>query len=522
MRLLLILFLLSYSFLSYSQTINATIETESVFRKHIYFPDGEERFGFADGNNIIQVDVYNIKTRMYAMPPRYGHAEHSLQIRKVDASGKEVALNKLEGGAKVFGPQSTIAVEFNNKLLLYYFRFLDQSRMELFQSEIDRNTLSLLNTKSIYQFPITKPNSLHVNSMYKAFMIKESPDKSHLLLAAAGINDQLFTAVLDEKLQMVHSKITNVKGTEMSQLEDVALANNGTIAVVFETYENSTLYQSSQFKALCGWVLGPDKNELTINFQKEAANGELFHPTVLITKDGSKVVFGGDYQGQYYKGGIWLQEISTTPLKENKTQRIPYTPELLVRMEKMGFGAKRRGIIGMNAGEYKLYELPDNQYLLGGSPEGITENIGSDGRRNRYHFTGPVLMAFIDQQKNATFTSLPRHNRFGGGRHSLFIPYKNKLIVLYNDLENNIKSPYNPDKISEKEFRKYKKLLLAVAIIGENRQVESRKIIGPGIGRSELYEIFNAVWASDKEVKIPASNWDEKKKQYQFVKVRIE
>lgn len=522
MRPLLILLLLSFSIYGFSQTINATVETESLFRKHIYFPEGEERIGFADGNNIIQVEVYGIKTKMYAMPPRYGHAEHSLLIRKVDASGKELKINKLEGGEKVFGPQSTIAVEFKNKLLLFYFRFLDKSRMELFQSEIDRNSLSLLNTKSIYQFPITKPNSLNVNSMYKAFLIKESPDKSHLLVAAAGLNDQLFTAILDENLQTVHTKISNVKGTENSQLDDVALANNGTIAAVFKKHENSTLYQSNQFKALCGWVLGPDKNELTINFEKEAANGELFHPSLLITKDGSKVVFGGDYNGQHRKGGIWLKEISITPLKENKIQCIPYSAELLVIMERMGFGDKRKGIIGMNATEYKLYELPNNQYLLGGSPEGLVSNVGSNGRPNTYFFTGPVIMAFLDQQMKATFTTIPRHNRYGRGRHSLFIPYKNKVIVLYNDMEKNINGPYNPEKVNQKDFGSVKELSLAAAIIGENRQFESRKVIADAIGRMEIYEIFNPVWVSDKEIKIPASNWDEKKKEYQFVNVKIE
>ncbi len=69
MRLPLILLLLSYSFSSFSQTINASVQTESVFRKHISFEDGEERTGFADGNNTIQVEVYGIKTKMYSITP---------------------------------------------------------------------------------------------------------------------------------------------------------------------------------------------------------------------------------------------------------------------------------------------------------------------------------------------------------------------------------------------------------------------------------------------------------------------
>lgn len=522
MRPLLALFLLAFSFSGFSQTINATVETESLFRKHIYFPDGEERTGFADGNNTIQVEVYGIKTKMYAITPIYGHSDHSLLIRKVDASGKEIKVNKLEGGEKVFGPQSTIALEFQNKLLLFYFRFLDKSRMELFQSEIDRNSLDLVNTKSIYQFPITKPNSLRMNQMYKALLIEESPDKTRLLIAAAGLNDQLFTAVMDQNLQLIHSKIANVKGTEISQLEDVALANNGTIAAVYKKYEYSTLNQASQFKAVCGWVLAPDKKELQINFEKEAANGELFHPALMITKDGSKVVFGGDYNGQHYKEGTWVKEITTVPMKESKLQRIPYSTELLETMEQMGFGDKRKGMIGMNATEYQLHELPNNQYLLGGSPEGMVDSRGSGGGAHRNIYTGPIILAFLDQQKKPTYTTIPRHNRTRRGSHSLFIPYKNKVIVLYNDFEESINALYNPDKIKQKGYGNIKELSLGAAIIGENKLLESRKVIGPGAGRMDIYEIINAEWISETVLKIPASNWDDKKKQYQFVNVKIE
>lgn len=127
-------------------------------------------------------------------------------------------------------------------------------------------------------------------------------------------------------------------------------------------------------------------------------------------------------------------------------------------MEQMGFGSKRKGLIGMNATEYQLHELPNNQYLLGGSPEGVVDSRCSGGGAHCNIYTGPIILAFLDQQKKPTYTTIPRHNRAGKGSNSLFIPHKNKVIVLYNDLKKALMHLITLIK-SKKRLRVYQRVV---------------------------------------------------------------
>ncbi len=522
MKKLPALFFVIFSLSGYAQTIHSEIKYEPQYRKNIQYPSGEEFTGFADGENSIVVHAYGMKANIYTFHAMQGHAEHSLQIRKVSPDGKEIVVNNLENGEKKFGPLRTIALEYQQKLVLIYAKFLNNSKLELFQSEIDRTTLALINTKSLYQFPLTDTRLLRNGNMYKTVFVEESPDKKHLLVAATGIEEQFFTAVLDKDLDITQTHIAHVKGTEKIQLHEVAIADNGTIAASFLKHDLSkSQNENEQYKAMRGYILNPDKKELQINFEADNTERALYRTTLLITKDGSKAIFAGDYHEKHFREGLWLKEIATATLDETNTQRIPYPAQFLNLMKDMKFANKRRGLIGMNATSYQLIELPDNQFLLGGSPVGTVESY--DGTRyDKTSFAGPVNMVFLDQQRKPVITTIPRHNRLSAAITSKFIPYKDKLIVLYNDFEENIKAPFNPERIKQKGFGNIKELSLGAAVINTNREVESRKLLGEGTGRMHIYLLTKATYKSPFELFIPASKTEAKKKRYQIVHVTIE
>lgn len=136
---------------SFAQVISSSVEDQSRYLLHTIKWTTREKQGFMDGNHIIQIEKTGIKLQT-AYTVRFGGTKHALIIHKVDATNKEIATNKLEGGERVFGPISSKPIEFAGKILLFYFKYSEKDSMELFVSEVDKNTLQLTNTRHLYSY----------------------------------------------------------------------------------------------------------------------------------------------------------------------------------------------------------------------------------------------------------------------------------------------------------------------------------------------------------------------------------
>ncbi|MBC6491538.1 hypothetical protein ACFSQD_12755 [Flavihumibacter stibioxidans] len=506
-----------------AQTVNAVVENQSKYLKHTTSWGGEEKIGFADGSNIIQVEATAIKQPLVGYVSIVGHAIHALVIRKTDQDGTEIKVNKLEGGERAFGPMNTLAIEFHGKLLLFYYKHVNKVKMELFASELDRNSLELTNTRSLYSFPLTNTHTLIYGlRMFKDLQVKPSPDSSRLLLAASGLKDELFTWVLDQKGDVQFSKTIQVKGTDLSQLHDIAISNTGTIAVVYSKNYPALFNQTFHWAAKAAIVINENKQEKQIDLEKEAAGGELLSPALLIAKDGSKVFLGGDYYGPVRTEGIWLKEISCADLKVGKTNRIPYPEEYIKQVADLGFGYNKRDKRGINETKYQLIELDNGQLMLGGSPEEIYDSRSTFSNGHVIYFTGPIMMTFLDAKRKAVFTQIPRNNNNGPGAHSVFMPYGNKMVVIYTDYDKNITGPLKANDVHQKGGAVVRELSLAAAIVQTDGKIESRKLLAEGIGRMRFFNTSKAVIQNDKQVIVPASGSDRKEKELKVAVITID
>lgn len=505
-----------------AQTVTATIENQSRYLKNYFLRNNESHFGFEDGEHIIQVEVTGVKTRIWGVAAKYGHTMHGIILRKVDSNDKVVKENKLDGGKDVFGPIRSEAIEFNGKIYLFYYRYIDKIKMELYVSEIDKSTLEITNTRTLHSYAEKNTSVFAKGDEFRRYiLLTESPDQKKLLLSVAGEKEtDLFTAVFDHTGNIVFTKNTTLEKETKASVNKAAFTNQGNIAVVFSEWIQPRMEPYRQWKAKALVLINPDKTEKQFDFGADQAGGELYHPVLKFSADDSKFYIGGDYDGELRKAGVWLKEIALKDFKAGKIQRFPYPEEFIKNIHEIGFGFKRKGNIGINGADFQLIELPNNRLLLGGSPLYRYSNNNPESYRTIY-FTGPIMMVTLDANRKASFAHIPRYNNSSSGDELAFKPYQNKLVVVYNDYEKNITGPLKPNDVNQKGGAVVRELSLAYAVVDEKGNIEKRAVLSPGISRLWSYNMYEAKWTDNNTLMIPASGKDKKEKELKVAKVEV-
>jgi hypothetical protein len=507
-----------------AQTINATMEDRSRYLLHTIKWTTREKQGFQDGNNIIQVEKTGTKLQT-AYSVRLDGTKHAVIIHKIDAGGNEIDINKLEGGEKVFGPLRTVPIEFGEKLLLFYFKYLDKDSMKLYVSEIDKKSLQLVNTRHLFSY---QQDNVGIFKLTKALdrevTLRISNDGSKLLAVIPGNDQGLFSCVLDKNLQVVRKKTSKVTLSDDLEVLDALIDNNensvvalGKTAVSFETF-NSTIVKK--------FLLQNSKNaERITDAESFGSESELHNIRFHLSKDNSKLYVFGDYSGTIANAGIWLSEIQPDNLRVSKPKLIPYPDDFKERVYNIGFGDKKKGEYGVLDADYQLAEFENGEVAICGSPllrhDGTWSDLNGKSKGYVTFFAGPVMMAFIKGNNKAVFTMLPRYQHYCGGSKSIYIPYKDKLVVIYNDYEKYINDKLT-DKVNPIRLNMVKELSLAGAIVNKDGTIETRKMLAEGIARMNFYNIADCEFLSDRKLLIPPASADKRNDDIKVVVVAVE
>src|SRR6185436_5243581 len=100
---------------------------------------------------------------------------------------------------RVFGPVKTVPYEFAGKLLLFYYRYLDKDSMKLYVSEVDKNTLQLVNTIHLFSYQQENVGLFKLQkTLSREITLQTSKDGSKLLVVASGTDGQVFSCVFEK------------------------------------------------------------------------------------------------------------------------------------------------------------------------------------------------------------------------------------------------------------------------------------------------------------------------------------
>jgi len=494
MKLILTFSLLLYGIISTAQSINVSLEDGL---KYPVIADNTLRKGkevFSAGTDKIEIENAG---GFYSLP-------HSLTIRKLDASGKEIGINKLDGGAKSFGALPSQATEFDGRILLFYVSIKDED-CKLFVSEINKNSLELSNTVHLFSFQARKKGLIaNIQSGDRLIMLYKSADSSKMMVLVQGEKESLFSCVFERGLKIKRQKISTLKETKGLDITDIIVDNAGNSAIVFSEKKYSMM-QATYDEAKYVYFQKSDNSDRMIDVLSLGAGTAIYELRFELTKDQSKTFAFGNYAAPMFCDGIWTAELKLGDFKFTNARKLQYPDEFKKNINKLGFGDKHKGVYGVFAIRYSLFEFGDGDVVLSGNPVLYDYKTSTSGRQSSDWFAGPIVMAFINRKNEPVFSMIPRHQNFGNGSKAIMVPYNDKLVVIYNDYEKNIKGELQPDRVHQKGRFGLTELTLAYAIVKKDGTIESRKLLSEGISKKNYFNTGFRQFVTDRKLLIPTA-----------------
>lgn len=511
-----------FALASQAQTISSTVVDDPGYLKHTLNWALREKTEFSDGDNVIQVENTGNNLFQTGYTARLNTEKHGIILHKFDASGKEIVTNKLENGERKFGPIPTIPLEYNKRIFLLYFRYDDKDSMKLYISEIDKNTLNLVNTKFIFSY---QQDNVGILKMSKALghqvFFRLSPDSSKLLLAYQNPKNELVSGVFDRELKMLRRNVTKNMIPEEADLTDAFVENSGNSELILSVANNS--FSTNPLKGII--IQRLDGTEKYHELSSNGSEGMLLNCHLKNAKDNSKVYLFGDYSGDVGSAGIWMAELESDKQRISRTSVSPYPDDYKENIYKIGFGVKKKGSYGILDVDYQLVEFDNGTFALCGNPVSRQDNTYiENGKSKGYimYFSGPIMVAFIEKNKAVKkYSMIPRNENMSLGSEGIYIPYQDKLVIFYNDYRKNIESPLMPDDVRKSGGSVIHEMSLAYAVMNKNGDIPERKLVVEGVSRMNCFNTGRCRFLDTNKLAIPSVSLDKKTDAYKVALITI-
>lgn len=397
-------------------------------------------------------------------------ARYSMKLEKRDKEENVIKENKLEGGESVFGPIAAQIINVKGKVFLVYTKHTgdnskdSESSYQMFTAEVDQQTLELKDPKVL--FPLEKLNigfgGLVTFADNVKYEIKASPDSSKwLVFFGSSVNHLMHMAVLNQNFNQLWSRNEKIEDSKSIVAKDICVDNNGSTFIYYDKYIKSDK---------------PEKHLAAFNANKKkdylisSPNTEIVKLSIVPSKF-EHSVFAVITAGGIYKNvsSIIINKLNTDDFKLSNYQTIPFDEALIKQFKDANWGStksKEYGIEGLNI---KAFEMLDSSLAIIGqastswydSKGAYTEGCG-----------GYIIMR--NNKGKTVISTIPRNTAYNNRpaiMHYTPYVYKNKILLFYNDL------PENLDVVDWNKIRSnniYQKYILAMASIDENGNIEKK------------------------------------------------
>lgn len=508
MKLLYFLFFLSTPCVVLSQVLH--VSTTSG-KEQLISPTKASVLGkewFRDGENAIVID--NAGGQL--------DRAHAITVRKIDANGKEVLVNNLEGGEKVFGSTPTEAFEFDNRIFLVYFTFKDRPLVKVQISELDKKSLSFINTKTLHQFEARNNGVISLSGVAsQGINYILSPDTSNIFIYTPVSGDQIFSFVLEKGFTVTRERLWGMAKINKFSSSRAIFDKEGNVAIVFS--ENVNMRDDTRYV----YMQNKSNKDRFIGDVDIEGGLELTEFNFGINPVNNKMLGFCSYKGSIETDGVLLYDMDFSTFKLNRIQKVVFSESFKKDVTKCGFGEKKRGNYGVRPASLWLRTFDNGDLVLTGVPDAIFDRYkAAGGLPQQYIFAGPIMMIFFKGQNYEPVVSMiPRAQLRVTGSQPLAIPYKDKLIVLYNDFEGALKHEIKIG-ISLSATYYESELSLAYAVVDKNGNIESRTVVAEPISRKNRFVPGLARFVNKNELLIPSLAEVDKETGVRVLRVKIE
>jgi hypothetical protein len=447
--------------------------------------DFDDAVPLANGKFLILKIEYKQRAFGFGKRPELNYSASLVLVGADMATIDEKDLSVDENDASLRGFE-----KFGNNIYLMYSAYEKSSKTTSFYAlKIDENTLTTKSKFMLGSFESDKKDD-QATPTYQL-----SSDSSKVLLLVEGPwrkkeNEKFYLGVFDTDLKKLWSKQIELPIEQRHMdIQDQDLTNDGRVFMAIKHYEKEVSRESVRedgsrvpsyvYKILVFSETSPKEKEMRLD-----VGGNFIHATKIVTnKDGSLTLAGlykrkhnGNLNGAFYA----RIEPGASELKNPKMVEFP--TDMLELVDKDNYATTK----DKDPGLYPNFRIRHIMSRSNGSVDLISEYYkvkivrSTDSRgitKTTYHYYfGDIVNTNIDNQGKAVFTRVPKNQK--GTDMTLFlgyypIIYNDKLIILYNDDEDNIERDLSkaPD-----DMVSFKKSVLAAAIIDSKGNLSRQTI----------------------------------------------
>jgi len=248
--------------------------------------------------------------------------------------------------------------------------------------------------------------------------------------------------------------------------------------------------------------------EKTVDMDTWVETMHLSKSFLSISKNQSKVFMYGDYSGTAGNDGVWMAEIQPAELRVSRPKTTPYPDALKQQLYDIGFGEKKKGNYGVVSVSYDLIEFENGDIAIGGTTLKMRDAMVMDGEGKQHgritNLAGPIVVAIFKGTAKPNFAMIPRYQWLCSGSYPVLVPYKDKLVVLYNDTKDNITRTDDPNNLRMRGLNAFRELSLATAVLTKDGKLESRKLLVDGFARLNFFSTLNCETVNPGEFVVPS------------------
>jgi hypothetical protein len=265
-----------------------------------------------------------------------------------------------------------------------------------------------------------------------------------------------------------------------------------------------------------------DNTEKFIKYNTIGPGGKPCNIHFKISKDYTQTYMFGDYSRNSGIEGIWLTHIETNEFKIGEPELFAYPNDVKKEFSDLGFDLGKK--ITILKARFSLVEFDDGSMAICGhiiSPwYGGVDRHGSTAIG---FFGGPLITAFIDKgSMQCKFSVLPRKMNDPAVGDGIYIPFRDKLVIIYNDFTNNLIRDSVQAKGGKVNKEDNTPLSLGYVVLRKDGTVEIKKMLA---NRRELKSDLSTneyLKIADNKWLIPSRYYDQKNYDHRIAIITIE
>jgi len=447
-------------------------------------------FKAGEGWYSMEIDYKNMQ---FAYTAKLDKIKYGVNIYKYDADMKEVKKVSLRGNREL-GPFSPQMLYFQNRLVVLYYKVMEDNSIKLYMSVVDPATLEEKENNDLYAISERNVGLFKIEGVLNRnrLALKISPDSSKLLISQSGNTGEMFTCIVGPDLVPMKKMTTRIREKmEEFEIQNCAIDNAGNKYFGYSykagpANKKGMLLQDNNGKETY-LPLTPGRNSGfeadQLSFQSSRDNTRMYVYTT----------YG---HSETEEEGVLLTTVDVNHAVLAEPQLFPFPMDLRMKLSVRDYTNKEKGGMTVKQGSYHMTEMDNGTVVLSGSPVNLVARTMMVSSMNhstarsvdsRQYFHGPVIHVFINNGI-CVFGVLNRNQQSTQASGFIVQPLGDKLVCIYTDTKKNMES-LAPDELSKPADAD--NLVLGEAVFGSDGALISRKVIGDRMGNLNYFTSYS-------------------------------